>query len=110
MILLVGGNGFLTFLTFQSSGSGALGGPFPPPREPPGDPGGQEIAKIAKIAIFVKIMEISWKIADFLIFSAKRSIFRLFSENGASRHPGVEMYCIRKHFELLLKGTCVPKS
>ena len=66
-----------------------------PPR---GDPGGQEVVKIAKNVLFDKIMEISWKIADFLIFSAKMSIFRLFSENGASRQPGVKMYCIRKHF------------
>ena len=58
VILWVGGNGYLTFLTFQSSGSGALGDPFPPPREPPGDPGGQEIAKIAKNHYFVKLMEI----------------------------------------------------
>ena len=87
---------------WRHNGRSACGSKYPKPvpgdhLPTPGGPGRSGNRKNRKNRSFCENNGNFMKIADFLIFSAKRSIFRLFSENGASRQPGVKMYCIYMH-------------
>ena len=88
---------------WRHNGRSACGSKYPKPvpgdhLPTPGGPGRSGSRKNRKNHSFCENNGNFMKIADFLIFSVKISIFRLCSENGASRQPGVKMYCIRKLF------------